>query len=71
MRMTLPVMGAILLASFGLSSAKPYAAQEKPGSTEPKMTPEDTAKKNPIPPTPEGLAEVRKLYGYNCAMCHG
>lgn len=71
MRMTLPVMGAILLASFGLSSAKPYAAQEKPGSTEPKMTPEDTAKKNPVPATPEGLAEVRKLYGYNCAMCHG
>jgi len=24
-----------------------------------------------VPATPEGLAEVRKLYGYNCAMCHG
>jgi len=71
MRRTLPVVGAILLASFGLSFAKPNARQEKPGSTEPKMTPEDAAKKNPVPPTPEGLAEVRKLYGYNCAMCHG
>ena len=71
MRMTLPVMGAILLASFGLLAANPKPAQEKPGSTEPKMTPEDIAKKNPVPATPEGLAEVRKLYGYNCAMCHG
>jgi mono/diheme cytochrome c family protein len=71
MRRTLPVVGAILLASFGLSFAKPNATQEKPGSTEPKMTPEDAARKNPVPPTPEGLAEVRKLYGYNCAMCHG
>jgi mono/diheme cytochrome c family protein len=71
MRRTLPVVGAILLASFGLSFAKPNATQEKPGSTEPKMTPEDAAKKNPVPSTPEGLAEVRKLYGYNCAMCHG
>jgi len=35
------------------------------------MKPEDATKKNPVPPTPEGLAEVRKLYGYNCAMCHG
>jgi len=71
MRRTLPVVGAILLASFGLLAANPKPTQEKPVSTEPKMTPEDTAKKNPVPPTPEGLAEVRKLYGYNCAMCHG
>jgi mono/diheme cytochrome c family protein len=71
MRRTLAVVGAILLASFGLLAANPKPAQEKPGSTEPKMTPEDAAKKNPVPPTPEGLAEVRKLFGYNCAMCHG
>ena len=71
MRRTLLVLGAFLLASFGISSAKQILAQEKPGSAEPKMTPEDAAKKNPVPPTPEGLAEVRKLFGYNCAMCHG
>jgi len=35
------------------------------------MTPDDVAKKNPVSPTPEGLAEARKLYGYHCAMCHG
>jgi mono/diheme cytochrome c family protein len=71
MRRTLLVLGAFLLASFGISSAKQILAQEKPGSAEPKMSPEDAAKKNPVPPTPEGLAEVRKLFGYNCAMCHG
>ena len=71
MRRTLTAVGAILLASFGVSSVKPNATQEKPGSTEPKMTLEDVAKKYPVPPTPEGLAEVRKLFGYNCAMCHG
>jgi mono/diheme cytochrome c family protein len=71
MRRTLPFAGAILLVSVGLSSANPKTTQEKPGSTDPKMTAEDAAKKNPVPSTPEGLAEVRKLYGYNCAMCHG
>jgi len=71
MRRTLLVPGAILLACFGISFTEPDLAQEKPGTAEQKMTPEDTAKKNPVPPTPEGLAEVRKLYSYNCAMCHG
>jgi mono/diheme cytochrome c family protein len=71
MRKTLFVLGALLLANFMISYANPERAQEKPASTEPKMTPEDAAKKNPVAPTPEGLAEVRKLFGYNCAMCHG
>lgn len=71
MRRTLPVLAAILLACFGISIAQPNSTQEKPGAAEPKMTPEDAAKKNPVPSTPEGLAEVRKMYGYNCAMCHG
>jgi mono/diheme cytochrome c family protein len=71
MRRTLVVLGAFLLAGIGISYAKPDITQEKPGVAEPKITPEDAAKKNPVSPTPEGLAEVRKLYGYNCAMCHG
>ena len=71
MRGTLVVLGAILLASLGIPYAKPEFIQEKPGSADSKMTPEDAAKKNPVASTPEGLAEVRKLYSYNCAMCHG
>jgi mono/diheme cytochrome c family protein len=70
MRRTVLVLSAILLASFGILSAKQSAAQEKSKSTEPTMTPEDAAKKNPITSTPEGLAEARKLFGYHCAMCH-
>jgi mono/diheme cytochrome c family protein len=71
MRRIFPVWGAILLASLAISYASANSAQDKPGSVEPKLTPEDIAKKNPVPATPEGLAEVRKLFGYNCAMCHG
>jgi len=71
MRRTLPVLGALLLAGFGMFCSRRGSAQEKPNSTEPQMTPEDIAKKNPVAPTPEGLAEARKLFGYHCAMCHG
>jgi hypothetical protein len=67
MRRTLLVLGAFLLASFGILSAKQTSSQQKPDTTGPQMTPEDAAKKNPVPSTPEGLAEAKKLFG---AMCH-
>jgi mono/diheme cytochrome c family protein len=70
MRRTILVPGTILLASFGMLFAKQSTPQEKSTPTEPTMTPEDVAKKNPVTPTPEGLAEARKLFGYHCAMCH-
>jgi mono/diheme cytochrome c family protein len=71
MRWTLLVLSAFLLASLGIPSARRNPTQEKTNSPEPTMTPEDAAKKNPIAPTPEGLADARKFYGYSCSMCHG
>lgn len=71
MRTSLLVLCAVLLASLGISRAQQNSTPEKTGSSEPKMTPEDAAKKNPIAATAEGLTEARKLYGYDCAMCHG
>jgi mono/diheme cytochrome c family protein len=70
MRRTILVLAIILLASFGILSAKQSSTPQKSASGEPQMTPEDAAKKNPITPTSEGLAEARKLYGFHCAMCH-
>ena len=26
---------------------------------------------NPVKPTPMGMAQAKKVYGYDCAMCHG
>lgn len=69
MRRTTFVASVMLLC--GLVFPRLNFTQEKTGAMEPKMTPEDVEKKNPIAPTPEGLAEARKFYGYNCAMCHG
>lgn len=69
MHRTIFIASALLL--FGIFFPRLNFTQEKPASTEPAMTPEDAAKKNPIPPTPESLAEARKMFGYNCAMCHG
>ena len=70
MRSSLLVLCVVLLTCFAGSRAARQNPQDKAGPP-PKMTPEDVEKKNPVASTPEGLAEARKLYGYDCAMCHG
>ncbi len=36
-----------------------------------KVPDELAAKSNPVKATPEGLAHARKMWGYDCAICHG
>jgi mono/diheme cytochrome c family protein len=63
-----------MAAGILTGSAKPKQVQiqEPQASDTPAPIPaEDAAKKNPVKPTPEGLAAAKKLFGYHCAMCHG
>jgi cytochrome c5 len=76
MRRLLLVLGALLLASSGILTAKQTGTQEKPkesqaATSDSKIPQEEAARKNPVPPTPEGLAEARRFYKYQCTMCHG
>ncbi len=64
----------IILASLFLVFALWAQKDQPPAKTtapEAKIPPEDAAKANPVKPTPESLAKGKKLYGYDCAMCHG
>jgi mono/diheme cytochrome c family protein len=75
-RKTLLILGTVCVASLGIARAKQDATQEKPKDTQSaagdyKISQEDIDKKNPVKPSPEGLAAARKIYGYDCAMCHG
>ena len=38
---------------------------------EAKPSPEEPTKANPVKATAESLAKGKKLYGFDCAMCHG
>jgi len=63
--------GVVWLAGLGLASAQ---QQEKPKDSAPAVDnakPAGAERKNPVKPTPEGMAASKKLYGYDCAMCHG
>ena len=76
MRRFLLFMGALLLASSGVVVTRQSGAQEKPKDSAPaksdsKIPQEELERKNPVPVTPERLAEARRFYKYQCAMCHG
>jgi mono/diheme cytochrome c family protein len=46
--------------------------QSTPAPSAPAAIPAEAARMvNPVKPTPEGLAHAKKVYGYDCAMCHG
>jgi mono/diheme cytochrome c family protein len=73
MRRSLLVLSAVLLAGLGAAWAG-QSAQENPDKSkadEYKISPEDQARVNPVKSSTEGLAEARKVFGYDCEMCHG
>jgi mono/diheme cytochrome c family protein len=69
-------MKSLLLVCLLLfaSSLAISRAQQNPDSSadaDYKITPEDIARKNPVKSSPEGLAEARKMFRYDCTICHG
>lgn len=66
------LLSAVLLAGIGAARARQAAqSSEKSKTDEYKISPEDVARVNPVKSSPEGLAEARKVFGYDCEMCHG
>src|SRR5580658_461963 len=58
------VLSALL--SFSLSPQQPAATPA------PSTVPAEAARMvNPVKPTPESQTHAKKMYGYDCAMCHG
>lgn len=51
------------------------SSSQQPASTpapaQPAMPSDAKTMANPVKPTPESLAHAKKMYGYDCAMCHG
>jgi len=59
-----------LLLFFAFSPQQPTATP--PATPAPSaIPPEAVHMANPVKPTPESQAEAKKMYGYDCAVCHG
>lgn len=70
------LVAAMFIGVIGLWAAKPSVLQEpskdtQANSSNDKIPQEEIDRKNPVKPTPEGLAAARRVYSYDCAMCHG
>ena len=63
--------GACLVLGICICTVGSAAAQEA-APPAPWVAPDDAKKvKNPIPPTPETLADAEQLFTDNCVLCHG
>jgi mono/diheme cytochrome c family protein len=60
-----------LVSLFFVFALWAQAQNDQPPAKEYKIPPAAAAKVNPVKPGPESLAKGKKLYGYDCAMCHG
>ena len=62
-----PLLVLFALGSFSLSLRQQPAATPAPSTI-----PADAAHLvNPVKPTAESQTRAKKVYGYDCAMCHG
>jgi mono/diheme cytochrome c family protein len=55
------LVGALLFSSY--APQEPPATPAAPAAAAPAV--------NPVKPTAESQAKAKKMYGYDCAMCHG
>lgn len=54
-----------------LVAAGAFLQQTPKPAADAKIPPETGKEVNPFKPTPAGLAQAKKIYGYECEMCHG
>ena len=75
MRTALACSSVIVLAAISFGFGKQEATQEKPADNPAPAAeaakPTSSNRKNPVAPSTEGLAASKKMFGYDCAMCHG
>jgi|SRR6185437_6936522 mono/diheme cytochrome c family protein len=60
-----------LLLLFPLSFQQTAAVPPPAAAAQPTMPPGAAQMVNPVKPTPESQALAKKMYGYDCAVCHG
>lgn len=76
MRPALACFSLMILVTISFGFGKQQAAPEKPkegaaAATDAAKPAAAAERKNPVASTPEGLAASKKMFGFDCAMCHG
>lgn len=67
-----PIVAISALLLFGYAVNLPQSASTQTPPVQSPGVPAEIAKMaNPVKPTPESQAYAKKMFGYDCAMCHG
>jgi mono/diheme cytochrome c family protein len=65
------LISALLMTGVPASSPQAEQAATAAPATDVKIPLEAVNQVNPIKPTAESLGRAKKIYGYECAICHG
>ena len=65
------ILLTLLLCAFSVTAQENQASAQATISSSSTIPAEAVHQVNPVKPTPESLAQGKKYYGYDCAMCHG
>jgi mono/diheme cytochrome c family protein len=64
------ILSTLMFLEFSAFAQQGQATNPESSTQNP--VPVDSARKvNPVKPTAESIARGKRLYGYDCAMCHG
>jgi mono/diheme cytochrome c family protein len=65
------MLRTLLLPSLLLLAFLPAAPQEQPAAAPSTPSGPATTQANPVKPTPDSQAHAKKVWSYDCALCHG
>ena len=72
MRCYLGFLAALVLALFSVFFSYAQSKDQKPDATADAKVPTDSVTQgNPVKPTADSIADGKKIYSYDCALCHG
>ena len=64
-------LGGFLLVQFLCFASFFHKQPQQEPKEAPRSSTTSAERKNPVKPTPENLANAKKFFGFDCAMCHG
>ncbi len=65
------VVSTLVFLGVAWSPQENKKSAQEPPPPEFKIPPEEAQRQNPVKPTPSSIAVGKRLYGFDCAMCHG
>ncbi|MGO9125168.1 MAG: c-type cytochrome [Terriglobales bacterium] len=67
----LVMVSALIMLQVTACNLQGQTSPQAPPASGYKIPREASSQSNPVKPSPESLAKGKKIYGYDCAMCHG